>query len=98
MNKKKQQWMEDVFQSMKGSQRATPNPELFTKIDKRLALIKADIMPRRQWRYAVAAAIFIVSLNSAALIYYVRNQQPKYENVTLADAYQKPLISSYQIY
>lgn len=95
MNDEKEKWMEDVFQSMKGSQRAKPRPELFIKIQNRIGVGDAKIVPLRQWRYAAAVAVLMLVVNTKALVYFNQKQQVSYEDV---DTYNQSLISTYQIY
>ncbi|MBQ4821886.1 hypothetical protein [Aquimarina sp. MMG016] len=98
MNDSKKKWMEDVFQSMKGSQRAKPQQELFAKINNQFKLEKTEVVPLHQWRYTAAVAIFLLLMNSTALIYYNLNRQVDYDYATFEDTYKESLISSYQIY
>lgn len=98
MNDEKEKWMEEVFHSMKGSQRAKPSPELFARIEDQIAASKGKIIPLHQWRYAAAAAALVLFINVTALLYY--NQYAGAANVEVAavDAYSESLISNYQIY
>lgn len=98
MNDEKEKWTEEVFQSMKGSQKARPRPELFAKIEDKIAASKNKEIPLHQWRYAVAAAVIILLLNTTALLYYNQHNELSYENAVVADAYTESLISNYQIY
>lgn len=98
MNDKKEKWAEEVFQSMKGSQRAKPRPELYVKIENQIAFSKANVVPLYQWRYYAAAAVLILLVNTTALIYFNQNKQVNDENVAIMDTYNQSLISSYQIY
>lgn len=98
MNDDKEKWMQDVFQSMKGSQRAKPRPDLFVKIQNRIGVGGAKIVPLRQWRYAAAVAVLMLVVNTIALVYFNQQNQLNYEDVTVVDTYNQALISSYQIY
>lgn len=95
MNDDKEKWMEDVFQSMKGSQRAKPQSDVFVKIQNRIGVGDAKIVTLRQWRYAAAVAVLMLVVNTTALVYF---NQLNYEDVTVVDTYNQALISSYQIY
>ncbi len=95
MNEEKEQWMEDVFQSMKGSRRAQPRPTLLAKIENQIAAAK--MIPLQKWRYAVAAAALLLFVNVAALLIYQNTGEARSE-VAAADAYSESLISSFQIY
>lgn len=61
---------EEIYQSMKGSQRAKPSPELFAKIENPIAASKDMVIPPQQWRYAAAAAVLNLFMNVSALLYY----------------------------
>ena len=98
MNDEKEKWIEDVFQSMKGSQRAKPQPDLFVKIQNRIGVVDAKIVPLHQWRYAAAAAVLILLMNMTALVYFNQQNKVNYEDVAVEDTYNQSLISSYQIY
>lgn len=98
MSDAKEKWMEKVFRSMKGSQRATPSPELFAKIKGQVTGSITKVVPMYQWKYAVAAAALILLVNTAALFYYSNDNGISYENAVAVDTYNQSLISTYQIY
>jgi hypothetical protein len=98
MNDEREKWMEDVFQSMKGSRRATPGPELFAKIEGQIEASNGKIIPMPQWRYAAAAAALVLVVNVTALVYYNQNAGITQEEVAVASVYSESLISNYQIY
>lgn len=101
MNHDKDKWMEEVFDSMKSSQRATPSPDLFAKIEEQIETSSGKVISINQWKYAVAAAVLILLINASALIYYNQQDgkyQDTYEDLAVADNYDQSLISSFQIY
>ncbi len=98
MNDEKEKWMEEVFQSMKGSQRAKPGPELFAKIEDQISFPKAKVVSMAQWRYAAAAAVLVLFLNTTTLLHYKQLDKVSYENTAVADSYGQALITTYQIY
>lgn len=98
MNDEKDKWMEEVFQSMKDSQRAKPHPELFTKIEEELTVSEVKVIPMSQWRIAVAAAVLLLFVNIASLLYYKQSDVMAYENIEKGSTYSESLISNYQIY
>ena len=75
MNKEKEKWIEDVFQSMKGAQRAKPRPELFNKIENQIYSSNAKIIQNFQWRSYAAAVILLLLINTMALISYNKNRE-----------------------
>ena len=98
MNDNKEKWMEDVFQSMKGSQRTKPQPDLFVKIQNRIGVGDAKLVSRHQWKYTAAAAVLILFVNITALVYFNQQHQVNYEDVADGNTYNQTLISTYQIY
>ena len=98
MNDEKEKWMDEVFESMKGSQRAKPGPELFAKIESQIEISTGKIIPLQQWRYAAAAAVLVLLVNATVLLYYNQHDGVAYEDVAVVDTYRQPLISNYQIY
>ncbi len=98
MSTEKEKWMDEVFESMKGSQRARPSPELFAKIEGKIVPAKGKLIPIQQWRYAVAAAVLVLLVNSAAMLYYNQQDGVAYEDVAAVDTYSQPLITNYKIY
>ena len=98
MNDEKEKWAEEVFQSMKGSERAQPRPELLTKVKGQIALSKANTVPSSVLRFAAAAAVVILLVNTMALMYYRQDKQADKEEVAVADAYKQSPISDFQIY
>ncbi len=98
MNDEKEKWKDQVFQSMKGNQRAKPRPELLAQIEDEIARSKTRVVPLPNLRYVAAAAACLLLVNTGALIYYHQQTQATSENVTGAGDYEQSLISSYQIY
>lgn len=96
--KEKQQWVDGVFQSMKGSSKATPNPALFSLIEQQIEFSQAETIPKKQWRFAVAAAILVLIMNVSALILYEQDDISS-NGISKSDTmYSSSLISNYQIY
>lgn len=98
MNDEKEKWIAEVFQSMQGSQRAQPGPELFEKINAQLMAPRPKVIPMSRLRYAAAAAILLLFLNTSALFYYNNNQEIAVREEGSMESYSQSLISSYQIY
>ena len=98
MNAEKEKWTEEVFQSMKGSQRAKPSPELFAKIEEQIEVSETKIVSMYQLKYAAAAAALILLLNITVLFTYRNYDVVSYEGTIEANTYSQSLISTYQIY
>lgn len=96
MNEEQEKWEEDVFLSMKGSRRARPQSALLAKIEDQLARSSTKVVPLRQWRFAVAATILILLVNSMAL--YTYYYQENYSDMAVVDHFCQSFIRSYQIY
>lgn len=96
MNNEK--WAEEVFESMKGSQRAKPRPELFANIENQIAASNLKVISLQQWRVAVAVAAVVLLVNVSAVLFYNQNGGATYEDVAVAAPYNQSLISNYQIY
>lgn len=94
MNENKEQWMEGVFSSMKGSQRMQPSADLFTRIENEIS--KSKVIPLFQWKYAAAAAAIVIFANITSVLYYTQNIETIDNSVSLM--YDQSLISTYQIY
>ena len=95
MKDDKEDWIENIVNSMKGSQRATPNADLLKKIEHQLDLPESRIIPMYQKRIAVAAAAVLLLLNLIEMRAYLRNsnKQPLVE----IESNQR-LISNYNLY
>ena len=98
MNKTKEKWMTEIFHSMEGSQRVSPKPELFVRIQDHLMHLKNERVTLDQWKYIAIAAIFILTLNSAALIFHKEHQKVAKAPEVVLETYDKVLITSYKIY
>lgn len=94
MSENKEQWMEDVFNSMKGSKRMQPSADLFAKIENEIS--KSKVIPLFQWKYATAAAAIVIFVNVTSILYYT--QKIETNDNTVSAMYDQSLITTYQIY
>ncbi len=95
-NKPHNDSVEEVFNSMKGSQRAKPNRDLLARIERNLYTAKDRIIPLNQLRYLAAAAMVLLCLNTIAI--YQINQSVE-SNITQSNVTSNSiLISNYKIY
>ena len=87
--------MENIINSMKGSKRATPSPELFARIEQEIYKDKKEfnIIPMR---YAAAAAILLLLLNGAAYFAINQTDYSEYSNSNMIT--EMSIVSDYQIY
>lgn len=99
MNDNKEKWIEEVFQSMKGRQRAKPRPEVFTNIKEQIALSETKVARMFQWRYAAVAAVLVLALNIFTLRHYFQNNQLQDNEMLVSSKnYDQSLITNYKIY
>lgn len=99
MSNEKEKWIEEVFQSMKGSKRAQPRKELFAKIQNQIGAIEPKVIPLHHMRYAAAVAILLLILNAFALQQFQQsNTLQKDEMISSTASYNQSIISDYKIY
>lgn len=97
MNNNKSKWTEDVIQSMQGSQRAVPKPELFIKIQNEINDLRDHKITQRQLRNYVAAGIVIIMINVFIVFVSKHNKSSEAKEI-LAQSKFKPIVYSYQMY
>ena len=100
-SQEKEKWVDEVLHCMKGSQRARPRPEVFTKIQNQLIISESKVVPIRKWRYAAAAAILILIVNVFAL--QRLNQSVEWQNSEMVtesgtEYYSHCIVSNFKIY
>lgn len=98
MDRDQDKWMENIFHSMKGSQRAQPPSNLFTKIESQITSSKVKIVPRLSLRFVAVAATLILVLNISALLVYTQQNKASQMHSALQDSDNNTLITSFQIY
>lgn len=92
-----EEWIESVFLSMEGSQRAKPPRELFGKIQTQI--LEYKIVPLYQIRYAFAGAFVILVLNTFALhLFFQDTKKVDYDVKISSVDNSEVIISDYQIY
>lgn len=97
MKNNKEKYITEVFDSLKGSKRAKPNPNLFAKIENRIFGEEAKIIPITQWRMAAAAAVVILAMNIFAIQNFSQNNQKGTGGIITEESNQV-LISNYNLY
>lgn len=99
MNKDdKQKWIDDVFDSMQGSRRAKPSPELFGKIETEIDAPEARVIPMYQWRLTAAAAVLLLVLNVFALRQVAESNALNTGEWVVERTSNQQLISNFKIY
>lgn len=91
-------WPEEILQSMQGSQRAQPHPDLFSELQEKIADTSAIIIPIQHWRKYAAVALLILLVNTTVLILHAQQSQPDRNEMRTATSTQKPLTTSFQLY
>ncbi len=98
MNAAKEKWKEEVINSMKGSRRAVPPPDLLARIEANIDASQARVFPIRRWSYVVAAALLLILLNVFAMRQMMlTNTSSGIEQVAGNDA-EQILISNFNLY
>ena len=98
MQEDKEKWIDDVLGSLKGSQRAKPNPLLYAKIENQLDAPEIKIIPMRQWAYAITAAILVLVINVFAIQQFTQNNELDAGEMVVLETSSQSLISNYKIY
>ena len=98
MKNDKEKWMESVFESLKGAERAKPGPDLFAKIESQTFDSEAKVIPIYQLRIAVAVAILLLFFNVIAFNQYAQSSSLNTEDLAAEEATSQSLISNYQLY
>ncbi|MEM9546118.1 MAG: hypothetical protein AAGA77_09095 [Bacteroidota bacterium] len=91
-------YTEHILNSMQGSERARPRPDLFAKIENVILNDDRKIWVMKYWKLQVAAAILILVMNTTVLTVYNQNRELENINLSSANAYNHELISTFQIY
>ncbi|MEM9261417.1 MAG: hypothetical protein AAGA62_17390 [Bacteroidota bacterium] len=86
--------LDKALDQLKGMGRAKA-PDLLPSIEAKIKGVKAKVIPLREWRRLVAAAVVVLALNVAGLVYYT---QQSVGQVALNEASTEALISDFQIY
>ena len=94
MNDDRDQWIGEVLNSMRGSSRAQPSPDVWASIESKLSA-KATVVSLPRLRMAAAAAVLVLLLNGLALRHYVQDQGEEVASKTVAE---QGLISRYNLY
>lgn len=68
--------------------RAQPKRDLLPGIEARIARPEAAVIPVRQWRSMIAAALLLLLLNVAALTYYSSQSTSRDQGIALVTDYQ----------
>ena len=92
----KDKWIENIYNSMRGSQRAQPQSNLFSKIERQIQGAKIKVLPRLVFQYVAVAASLLVIINVTAVISY--NEPTNKPTPSTKASEDNTLINSFQIY
>ncbi|MBK8504626.1 MAG: hypothetical protein IPL46_21905 [Saprospiraceae bacterium] len=98
MEKPNEDWIDDIFNSLSGSQRAKPAADLFAKIEAQINQPEPKIISTLKWQPAIAAAILLLILNVFALRSYTQSGMPSDLELSMENDYETSLISNFQLY
>ncbi len=98
MNNEKENWTEEVVESMQGSQRAQPRADLFAEIQEKVSTVGLKTLPMVSLRNYAAAAVLIILLNTAAMIFYARHDRYLANETESISSHYEPIYISFQIY
>tara|TARA_R110002049_G_scaffold307084_1_gene506739 strand:+ start:5264 stop:5563 length:300 start_codon:yes stop_codon:yes gene_type:complete len=98
MKDEKEKWIEDIFDSMKGSSRAEVPGDLFAKIQQEIKKDEPKVKPLFQWKYVAAAAVVLIFINLTSVFMYTQKSKLLQNETRNTEVYSEPLISTYQIY
>lgn len=94
MENERKDWIEDVFDSVKGNQRASPDPALFARIKNNIES-ETKTIPIVGWR--VAAAVLLLAVNLLVLNTYAQDWNSNTSKSDMQSSEQQ-LISNYNFY
>ena len=98
MKEDQEKWIDAIFHSMKDSERALPNPDLFNGVMDKISISNVDLISLKQWKIFFLVSILIIAFNAIALNKYSNLKENPVNNIAAVDTYQGSLISSYQLY
>ncbi|MFT5617159.1 MAG: hypothetical protein ACI85I_000375 [Arenicella sp.] len=90
-------WKDEVLNSLDGMQRAKPKADLFAKIEAQVYDSELKIVPKSQFRLAVAATITLLIVNFSLAMNYTKSNGTN-ANSTNQEMTSDKLISNYNLY
>lgn len=93
--KNKEQWANEVLQSLEGIQRAEPSADLFAKISQKLPKEKViNRIPLKHLSWAAAAACIVIAVNVFVFKSSIQTEHLTVDNYKL----ENKLLTNYSIY
>ena len=97
MKQKADKWVDEVMNSLEGSQRATPPVGLLDKIEAQLSVPGAKRIPLRSLRWLAAAAIALLFVNLFSLRMTQANQPTTADGATISEDSDR-IVPTYNLY
>ena len=94
----KENEFESIFESMRGSQRAKPNTDLFAKIEARIDAPQAKVVSRNFRVLAAAAAAMLLVMNIFVIQQFSQGMGAFTGQQVVSEVSDQSLISNYKIY
>lgn len=94
----KEKWIAATLNSMKDSKKAKPKSLLYSKIEHRLNDLGTTVISIRQWRFTLAAAILLLTLNIWTIQYFIQKNTKNTNNLFIEETSNHYLISNFKIY
>lgn len=98
MENDKEQWTEDVLNSMQGHQKIHPSSKLFSKIERGIHKKDAQLISLPIRRFAAAAAVALIILNAWSVSIYLQKQHKGQEESISIASPKSPLLSDFNLY
>jgi len=97
-NSNKEDWIEDVFNSMQGSDSARPDDTLFARIEERIFNDEARIISFKKLRVVAAAAVALILLNVFAVSQNTQSGISAQENMSEEWSEGQQIFSDFKLY
>ncbi|WP_281756512.1 hypothetical protein [Neptunitalea chrysea] len=94
MKEEKEKWIDKVLMSLEGGQKARPERDLFSSIEKRIQNYEANTIPVSRLVMAAAAVVLLIMLNIAVV---KKSVSTKENNVEEKATYSSLLISDFNL-
>ncbi|GLR18277.1 hypothetical protein [Portibacter lacus] len=98
MKNDKEKWVNDVLNSMEGSRRAKPSPELFDQILQEIDRPETQVLTMPHWSRIAAVAALLIMGNVFAVQQISQSRYSDLSEVSSSDSDNYMLVSDYKIY
>ena len=98
MKDENEKWIDDVINSMNGSQKAKPSAGLSNRINNQINNHSAKIISMDHWRISISAAVVIFILNIFVMQKYLTVNDLSNSPISLEENTSDQIISDYKLY